>query len=137
MNTHYEWWAKAGGGPSYQSKLSKDEYIKNFNWLNNWFKRHFYPKITDTLLGTLAIASILFLLVHIFKRKKVVSKNVKIKFLNKLYIMVSIIFLVWFLKHPSMRYGGYVLIGLPIFLYMSNYFCRLDFTIQSKKNMFR
>ena len=40
MKTHYEWWAKAGGGPSYKSNLSKEEYIKKFNWLKPWFERH-------------------------------------------------------------------------------------------------
>ena len=28
MSTHYEWWAKAGGGPGYSHELKKDEYIK-------------------------------------------------------------------------------------------------------------
>ena len=30
-----------------------------------------------------------------------------------------ILFLEWFLRHPSMRYGGYVLFALPIFLFIS------------------
>ena len=49
LKTHYEWWAKAGGGPSYKSEMTKEEYVKKFNWVGNWLKRHFHPKITDTL----------------------------------------------------------------------------------------
>jgi hypothetical protein len=33
---------------------------------------------------------------------------------------MPIIFLIeWFLNHPSMRYGGYVLFAIPVFLYSS------------------
>ena len=44
MSTHYEWWAKAGGGPGYSHELTKDEYIKNFIWLNNWVQGIFSIK---------------------------------------------------------------------------------------------
>ena len=40
--------------------------------------------------------------------------------------------LVWFLKHPALRYGGYVLIALPI-LIINSYF--LTKFINSKKNI--
>ena len=42
MSTHYEWWAKAGGGPNYSHELKKTEYIKNFVWLDNWIKKAFF-----------------------------------------------------------------------------------------------
>ena len=35
----------------YKSELKKEEYINNFNWLPNWFERHFVGKVTDTLFG--------------------------------------------------------------------------------------
>ena len=70
MKTHYEWWAKAGGGPSYKSNLSKEEYIKKFNWLKPWFERHFFTKITDTLFGLMSISLILFLLIFFFSKKR-------------------------------------------------------------------
>ena len=28
MKIHYEWWAKAGGGPGYASEIKKEKYIK-------------------------------------------------------------------------------------------------------------
>ena len=30
MKVHFEWWAKAGGGPGYGSEIEKDVYIKNY-----------------------------------------------------------------------------------------------------------
>ena len=75
MKTHYEWWAKAGGGPSYKSNLSKDEYVKKFNWLKPWIERHFFTKISDTLLGLMSISFILFLLLFFFRKKEKFSKN--------------------------------------------------------------
>ena len=51
MSTHYEWWAKAGGGPGYSHELKKEEYIKNFVWLENWIEKYFFNKVSDTLLG--------------------------------------------------------------------------------------
>ena len=46
-----------------------------------------------------------------------------------------LIFLVeWFLNHPSMRYGGYVLIGLPIIFFSSSLIERLKI---SNKKIFR
>ncbi|MDC0054450.1 hypothetical protein OAJ09_00835, partial [Candidatus Pelagibacter sp.] len=135
MKTHYEWWAKAGGGPSHKSKLSKDEYIKNFNWLKPWLKKHFHPKITDTLLGIVIISFILFLLIyHFHERKKSIKKN-KNEFLSGLYFIIFIFLGLWFFKHPAMRYGGFVLITLPIFLFLSNFFSQFNISFNNKKKI--
>ena len=116
MSTHYEWWAKAGGGPNYKHKLSKEEYIKNFNWVQTWYKKHFIGKVSDTLVGILLISLIVFLLFRGSEDKKLKKKNFKI------YAVVPILFLIeWFLNHPSMRYGGYILFALPIFILLSSY----------------
>ena len=115
MKTHYEWWAKGGGGPNYSHKLSKDEYVKNFNWISNWIDRHFFNKVSDTLLGILTISLITFL---IFKSKKIKKKERKK--LNLLYLLIFIFLIEWFLNHPAMRYGGYVLFAIPIFLFTSS-----------------
>jgi hypothetical protein len=116
MNTHYEWWAKAGGGPNYKSKLKKEEYIKDFNWVNNWIERHFFNKVSDTLLGILAIC--LIFSSFFLKIKKKVKK--KYKTFN-IYLIIIFFLTVWFIKHPSMRYGGFVLISLPFFTFVSGY----------------
>ena len=36
-----------------------------------------------------------------------------------IYLFISIFLLEWFLNHPAMRYGGYILIAFPIILFTS------------------
>jgi len=116
LSLHYEWWAKAGGGPGYEHEMKEDEYVKNFNWLSNWIDRHFFNKVSDTLFGTLFIG---FITLLAFKAKK--KKKFKPKKLYPIYLIILLLFFEWFLKHPSMRYGGYVLFALPIFIFVSSY----------------
>ena len=113
MSIHYEWWAKAGGGPNYISEIEPEIYVKNFNWLNNWIERHFFNKVTDTLLGIIFI-SLFVLTLFIFFSTSKKKTNIKVDFLA--YIVPIIFLIEWFLNHPSMRYGGYVLFAIPIFL---------------------
>ena len=113
MSIHYEWWAKAGGGPNYISEIEPEIYVKNFNWLNNWIERHFFNKVTDTLLGIIFI-SLFVLTLFIFFSTSKKKKNIKVDFIA--YIVPIIFLIEWFLNHPSMRYGGYVLFAIPIFL---------------------
>ena len=114
MGIHYEWWSKAGGGPGYVSEIEPKEYIKNFVWFKNWVDRHFFNKVSDTLSGIIFIALLNYLLFRGKKKKKIKLKN--IFFINTI---IFFLFLEWFLKHPSMRYGGYVLFALPIFIFTS------------------
>ncbi len=116
MNIHYEWWAKAGGGPGYVSEIKPKEYIKNFVWFKNWIDRHFFNKVSDTLSGIIFIAVLNYLL---FRDKK--KLNFKLKKIFIINIIILFLFLEWFLKHPSMRYGGYVLFALPIFIFTSKH----------------
>ena len=129
MSNHYEWWAKAGGGPNYSHELKKTEYIKNFVWLDNWIKRHFFNKVSDTLFGVIFICFLVILSFFYFKKKKLLPNKNN----NSLIYLIIFIFLVeWFLNHPSMRYGGYVLIGLPMILFSSSIISRLNI---SKKHI--
>ena len=117
LNIHYEWWAKAGGDSSYKYDLPKEEYIKDFNWIDNWFKKHFFGKVTDTLGGIVLISIIFYLL---FSNSKNFSKTFRKKFF--IYNLIPFIFIIeWFFNHPAMRYGGYVLFSLPIFIFLSHY----------------
>ncbi len=117
MNTHYQWWSKAGGGPNYKHDMKKEIYIKDFNWVSNWIERHFFNKVSDTLLGVLFICFLYFIIFRALSLEK--NKNTKINF-NYIYLIIFIILSEWFLNHPAMRYGGYVLISLPLFLFFSN-----------------
>lgn len=125
MKTHYEWWSKAGGGPGYKSKIKKEIYVKDFNWIKNWIDRYFFNKVLDTLLGIIFIC---VLILFIFKLN---SQNIKKNKLNYKQLLIALIFPIiflieWFLNHPAMRYGGYVLIGLPLFLITSFMLQTLD-----------
>lgn len=129
MKLHYEWWAKAGGGPGYVSKIAKKDYVKNFDWLKNWVDRHFFNKVSDTLFGLIFAYSLIYLFFYIFSNKKTKKTN------NRAYsviLILPIIFLLeWFLFHPAMRYGGYVLIALPLIIFTSIMIDKLD--IEKKK----
>ena len=117
LNTHYQWWSKAGGGPGYSHEIEKELYVQNFNWLSNWIDRYFFNKISDFLLG---LSFISIMLVMIFKSKKKVLKNKN--FNMNLFYYCFIIFLLaeWFLNHPSLRYGGYVIFALIFFIPLSH-----------------
>ena len=116
MAVHYEWWSKAGGGPGYQSEIKPEIYVKKFNWINNWIERHFFNKVSDTLLGIIFISLFVLLVFKYFSKSK---NKTKIKLDLLMYAIPSLFLLEWFLNHPSMRYGGYVLFAIPIFLLTS------------------
>ena len=117
MATHYEWWAKAGGGPGYSSEIKKEDYVKNFVWLDNWIDKHFFNKVSDFLLGLILICIIFYLTVKInsFKGSK---RFIKIDYLA--YLVPNIFLIEWFLNHPSMRYGGFILVALPFLIFTSS-----------------
>ena len=128
MSIHYEWWAKAGGGPNFSSDIEKSEYIKNFVWLETWINRHFFNKVFDTLGGTLLICILMTL--TFFYYSKIKGGKFRVKF-KLAYIILLIFLLEWFFNHPSMRYGGYILVGLPIILFFSSVLSNFEI----KKNM--
>ena len=116
LNTHYQWWSKAGGGPGYSHEMEKELYIQNFNWLSNWIDKYFFNKMSDFLLG-LSFVSIISIL--IFKSKK---KDLKKNFNNNLiyYYLIILLFVEWFYNHPSLRYGGYIIFALIFFVPLSH-----------------
>tara|TARA_Y100000768_G_scaffold387842_1_gene380565 strand:+ start:750 stop:2441 length:1692 start_codon:yes stop_codon:yes gene_type:complete len=115
---HYEWWSKAGGGPGYKSEITSSEYIANFVWLENWISRHFFNKVSDTLFGIIFISILVFVVFKFFSHSK--SMNKKFKHNSLIIYIIPIFFLIeWFLNHPAMRYGGYILIALPFFIFVS------------------
>ena len=117
-----EQWSKAGAGPNFRVENVQD-YIKNFNWVSNWAEKYFYIKVLDQLAILFSSIIVLFL---IFKDFKFNQKN-RIKLDKKLiffYILILIIFLTWFSKHPTLRYGGYaivfLIISIPVSVLISN-----------------
>ena len=107
-----EQWAKAGAGPNFQVE-NVSEYISNIQWVKNWFEKYFLVKFLDQLV--LLISSILVIFLF-FKKFKLKKKNLNVKKNFYLfYTLIIIIFLIWFLKHPTLRYGGYSI----VFLFLS------------------
>ena len=115
-NDWYEQWAKAGAGPNHLVD-NPENYIKGFNWLANWIDMYFFNKVSDFIIGLL----ILLLIVNFtFKSKN--KNNIKIKKQNYLvYSIIIILFFEWFYNHPSLRYGGFSLIALILFMPFSIY----------------
>ena len=115
MNNWYQLWSKGGATPS-GGVQNSDFYVQNFNWVSNWINVYFFNKVLDYLLGLLFLALIFFLVFFNWKDKT--------SFINKrkyliLYLIVFILFYEWFYNHPALRYGGYHLIILLIFLPLS------------------
>jgi len=115
-----EQWAKAGAGPGYRTD-NPLSYIQGFNWINNWIERYFIGKFTDQL-GILFLSYLLIF----FLLSKTQFDKYKITNIKKIiyfYSILILIFSVWFLNHPTLRYGGYsiffLILSIPLSLIFS------------------
>ena len=114
MKLHYEGWSKAGKTPNFVvNDLSN--YVKDFNWVNNWINEYFFFKVSDFLLG-LAVVIIIFFAA--FNSKKKIKKKLK-KEIIYLYFAIIVLLIEWFINHPALRYGGYSLVAISIFIPLS------------------
>jgi hypothetical protein len=111
MSNWYELWSKGGAGPNFRIE-NPDQYIQGFNWVSNWIRIYFFTKVSDTLLGISLISIITF---SIFYSKSKKYENPPRKYLLIL-VMIILLFIEWFLKHPALRYGGYCLLVLIFFI---------------------
>ncbi len=111
MNNWYEQWSKAGAGPNFRVQ-DPAEYILYFNWVNNWFDEYFFNKVSDFLLGLIAIILVTGLFVFSNKKKDIKNKDK----IFPIYLCLIILSFEWFYNHPSLRYGGYVLAGLLLII---------------------
>ena len=125
LNTHYQWWSKAGGGPGYKSPIEPELYIQDFNWLTNWINRYFFTKVSDFLLG-LSFISLIFIILFKTVRREVGSNSFK-KY-SIYYYLILLLFIEWFLYHPALRYGGYIIISLIFFVPLSYFLSKYEFT---------
>ena len=104
LSQWYEIWSKAGAGPDFREQ-NPSEYIKKFNWFANWIDRYFFTKVTDFLFSIF----LCYLVVYFLFRKYLNFKFSLIKKENIILIGLFIISIIWFLKFPSLRYGGYAI----------------------------
>ena len=112
MNEWYQLWSKGGASPNYVVD-NRVDYISGFNWLNNWIDVYFFNKVTDYVLGLIFLIIIIFIL---FFKKKLNFKSFVNKKIIILYLILILLFAEWFYNHPALRYGGYHLIALLIFI---------------------
>ncbi len=114
----YEIWSKAGASPNYRVE-NFNEYLQNFNWVSNWVDNYFFNKFSDYFLGVVFVLLILF---AFFWPKKFNFDKFK-KYLP-IYLILIILLIEWFLNHPALRYGGFVLVFLittfPFMVLLSN-----------------
>ena len=115
MNNWYQQWAKAGANPNYRVD-NPENYIKNFNWVSNWIDKYFFNKVSDFLLGLSFLS--LFVFLTFFSKKKQQSGNFKFW---TIYIILIFLTVQWFYFLPTLRYGGYHLIALLVFIPLSVY----------------
>ena len=87
---------------SYDGKLSREEYLSNFNWVNTWFVRHKIEIFEH--VGTFLIPIILYILT--LKIKNIGREKLSFNFSsNYILIFFSITLIIWFLKAPVIRFG--------------------------------
>ena len=64
-------------------------------------------------------------MLFLFKKPKKKNINNIIKFNKFFYFFIILLFVEWFLNHPSLRYGGYTVVALLVFIplcfHLSNY----------------
>ena len=110
MSNWYELWSKGGAAPNFRVE-NPDFYIQGFNWVSNWAKIYAYPKVTNTALGIVSICLIIFITFATNGKKEKITRIVKTT-----YLLVLLILVVWFVKHPALRYGGFCLVALMFFI---------------------
>ena len=130
MHDWYQQWSKSGASSTYRVE-NPEEYIKGFNWVSNWYERYFLYKFKELIAG-LSIAIIIFLV--LFRGPKKKSNKKKDKSLLILFLITLILFFEWFYNHPALRYGGYhlfcIIVFIPICYYLSQK--KLFFTKKKK-----
>ncbi len=127
LNLHYKTWSKAGIGAGYGIENQK-EYISGINWIENWFRKYFFTKVSDFIL-VVVLVSIVFILY--FKQNfRVQNKlNFNIKASKISYLTIIIIFFVWFFNFPTLRYAGYTILFLTLILPLAIFFAkRINFS---------
>ena len=116
MNNWYEQWSKAGAGPNFRVD-NPEIFIQKFNWVSDWIEKYFFTKVSDLILG---LSFLIFIFLIVFKSK--LNKHVKSNNKSNLVLLILFLLLVeWFYNHPALRYGGYPLITLLIFIPISNF----------------
>ncbi len=116
-NNWFELWSKAGATPNYVIE-NQNNYIEKFNWVGIWINEYFFNKVSDFLLGILTLSLIVYF--TFFKYGKINNSKKNINNFLSIYIILFILLFEWFYNHPALRYGGYCIISLILFIPTSN-----------------
>ncbi len=118
MNNWYQQWSKSGASSTYRVE-NPEEYIKGFNWVSNWYERYFLYKFKELIAG---IAFLIILVLILFRGtvKNLPNKRKNITLITLFLISITL-FLEWFYNHPALRYGGYYLFCILVFIPVSFY----------------
>lgn len=118
----YELWSKAGATPNFRVD-NPVSYLKFLTWVPGWFERYFFTKVTDHLFIISII--IIYFLFFFKKKKKKINYQINISLILVVLFIIIFLFLIWFFKHPDLRYGGYVitvmLFFVPVSILLLNY----------------
>ena len=125
-----ELWTKGFHKRIIDLQLKPEIYIKNFNWLKNWFLIHFFYKIFEFLLIFLTLS---YLFLFLFIKKKNINFLYNKHFLS-LFLFSFLSLFLWFIKIPQFRFGfSYILIFIMSFFLV---FFNLKVNFSKKKYMF-
>ena len=113
MNNWYQQWSKSGASSTYRVE-NPGEYIKGFNWVSNWYERYFLYKFKE-LIGGIVFLIILVLILFRGTARNLPNKR-KNKTLITLFVITLTLFFEWFYNHPALRYGGYYLFCIMVFI---------------------
>ena len=123
MKSWYELWSKAGANPNYRVE-NTELYLQNFNWVSNWFNDYFFTKGSDFLATIFFISAVTIIYIKSGKQKITNKNNIDFKIF---YCIVILFALEWFLNHPALRYGGYSLFVLILFIPVSIYLSKFKY----------
>ena len=130
MKIWYELWSKAGASPTYRID-DVEFYLSGLNWFPNWVQNHFFNKISDFILSLFLIVIISLIFLIKFQKIELTKKNFYL-----FYTVLLLLLLEWFLNHPALRYGGFTLIALSIFIPLSIFIeHRLNLNFKLKKKI--
>lgn len=117
----YEVWSKSLAGPGYRID-NNEELIHNFQWIKFWLKNYFFTKVIDNLLAFIFLT---FVMIILFKSKSDNRFNLEINKIKVFYLCCFLLFVFWFIKHPTLRYGGYciilILFSIPTSIFLSKH----------------
>lgn len=104
-----EAWAK--DWPNNEGNFNYNNFISDFNWFSAWANNHFVI-ITQNI-------SVLVVLLLMFKvSNKIQLNNIQKSFIKIYTLTLSILFLIWFLKFPLLRYGEGIIVTFLLIISM-------------------